>query len=357
MTDSPFMTMTEAKPGDTMATAPMGERVESVQRYKLPLLPGEEGPKKIPAGQEPWVPGGVQSATNLAGQISESRALGIWERERTQLGLALRPDLVERLTLLVNTAVYRDGLDLREKLRESKTGEQLVKDLAALHNEARTACYANMAGVLGTNRHDVWELRGFSGQLYGSPEANRQVMTLEALLAEKGLKRTNFRERVVRNVALGCAGRFDDILETTRDLEFAEATHPREWSPDEDPTTEQEFKVTRIPRGTLLMSDLKTKKDPYWSLLEVGIQLVIYASAEHMLDEPRPDGSVRYIDGPKNHVSQEWGVVLRMPVDGSKPHLIRIDLQQALEDAWLARAVCTARSRGRAVGTHRAAEW
>jgi hypothetical protein len=45
---------------------------------------------------------GVQSATNLAGSIVESRMLGIWERERTQIGLAMRPDLVERLAFVIN---------------------------------------------------------------------------------------------------------------------------------------------------------------------------------------------------------------------------------------------------------------
>src|ERR1051325_9862330 len=62
----------------TMATARHGERVDTIGRYKMPLLPGESGPK---SGGD-WVPGGLQSATNLAGAIVESRELGIWERER-----------------------------------------------------------------------------------------------------------------------------------------------------------------------------------------------------------------------------------------------------------------------------------
>jgi hypothetical protein len=328
---------------DSMAGAPMGTRTKSGV-YKMPLLPGEEGTK----GGGDWVPGGLQSATNLAGSISETRALGIWERERTQLGLALRPDLYERLALLVNMAVRRDGLDLTQKLKDSDVGQRVRSELALIHEEARQACGANMAGQQGTNRHDVWEAHAFSGQLFGTPEINEQITALNALLAEKGLRRVRgLQERVVRNMELRAAGRFDDVLETTRELTFLVSTG--EYTDD----GREVLREVVLPAGTLIMGDLKTKKDPFWTLLEVGIQLVTYASAEYMLTA---DGT-QYLPGPKYHVSQEWGAVLRMPVDGAPPHLIRIDLQQSMQDARLARAVCDARSRGKAVATHREAIW
>src|ERR1044072_4636480 len=84
----------------TMASAPFGERIDHLGRYKMPLLPGERGPK---AGGD-WVPRGIQSATNLAGSIVESRMLGIWERERGQIGMAMRPEPVERLPVLIKNA-------------------------------------------------------------------------------------------------------------------------------------------------------------------------------------------------------------------------------------------------------------
>src|SRR5690348_14643644 len=93
----------------TMASAPFGERINSLGRYKMPLLPGEIGTK---SGGD-WVPRGVQSATNLAGSIVESRQLGVWERRKTQIGLALRPDLMEKQTILIRRAL-NGGFDFAE---------------------------------------------------------------------------------------------------------------------------------------------------------------------------------------------------------------------------------------------------
>src|ERR1043165_1142744 len=90
----------------TMRQAPFGVRVDPPGRHKLPLLPGETGTKpssRLKSGGD-WVPRGVQSATNLAGSIVESRMRGIWERERTQIALGMRPELVERMAFVINRA-------------------------------------------------------------------------------------------------------------------------------------------------------------------------------------------------------------------------------------------------------------
>lgn len=327
----------------TMANAPFGERIDHLGRYKMPLLPGEQGPK---AGGD-WVPRGIQSATNLAGAIVESRMLGIWERERGQVGMAFRPDLNERLRFVVNKARAR-GVDIAN-LRESAEGVALRAELELIHREAKQTADGNLAARLGTNRHDVWEARAATSQLFGTPEVNAQIEKLEALLAEKGLERVpGLQERTVRNVALRAAGRFDDILRTTRDIHM-----------DRD-GNQGVCSESCIPAGTLLMADLKTKRRQFYSWLEVRIQMAVYATAEHMLDIEHADQFVPYrcyVSGPKHHVSQDWGVVLWMPSDGAEPKLKRCNLRKGFDHALLARAVCDARSEAKNVASHGEAEW
>ena len=322
----------------TMANAPFGERIDHLGRYKMPLLPGESGPK---AGGD-WVPRGIQSATNLAGSIVESRMLGIWERERGQIGMAFRPDLNERLAFLVNKA-RAQGVDIAN-LRESPEGVALRAELELIHKEAKQTADGNLAARRGTNRHDVWEARAVTSQLFGTPEVNAQIEKLEALLAEKGLERVpGLQERTIRNVTLRAAGRFDDILRTTRDIEFQGAgqTAPGHF----------DYRREIVPAGTLLMADLKTKKRQFYSWLEVRIQMAVYATAEWMLT------GVDYVPGPKHHVSQDWGVVLWMPSDGAEPKLKRCNLRKGFDHALLARAVCDARSEAKDVAAHGEAEW
>lgn len=348
----------------TFANMAFGERHPTLGRYKLPLLPGEEGTK---TGGD-WVPRGIQSATNLAGSISETRALGIWERQRSQLGLALDGQLYERMAYLIRTALA-DGLDLNEKLSASELGKRVSAELELLHNEARERCGANMAATRGTALHNGWEHRapieiepgvtdhGLATAEPGSalfsdvPMEGAMFVALETLLKRAGLERVpGMQERVVRHVELSAAGRFDDVLRTTRDIVWPKVDH--------GDVIQRYF----IPAGTMLMSDLKTKRDRFWSWLEVRIQLAIYATAEWMLinypgAEKMLAGSEWYAPGPKHHVSQEWGVVLHMPQDGAPPALKRVNIQAALRAARLARAACDERSEGKSVATHGEANW
>jgi hypothetical protein len=296
-------------------------------RYHLPVLDGESGIKSLPKGARPWVPRGVQSATNLAGAISESRALGIWERERSQLGLALRPDLYERMVFVVRRAHHVDGINFAvDKLKNSAAGLKLKEELEAIHDEARQACGANAAGIEGTNRHDVWEMRSTTGQLFGTPGINGQIEALEELLERKRLRRLpGMQERVVRNVALNAAGRFDDVLQD-------------------------------MATGELLMADLKTKRSPFFSMLELRIQFAVYATAEWMLQGE--GAAAQYVPGPKHHVSQRWGVMLHLPADSSAPPVLkRVNLEAGYRAAELARQVCEERSEGKSVGTFAESEW
>lgn len=309
----------------TMATAAFGERVGG-RRYKLPLLPGEAGPKSIKGAN--WVSGGVRSTTNLAGAMSDTRALGDWERERTQIGLGLRVDLQERLAYLVQSA-RRDDVDFAE-LGQHRGVRQ---ELKLIHEEAKDAAGGNVRTQQGTNRHDSWEARGKTGQLFGTSAVQEEIETLEKLLHDNHLVRVaGLSERVIRNVQFNAAGRFDDVLMDTR-------------------------------TGKLYMSDLKTKRKQFWSLLEVRIQLAVYASAEWLLRRPmemhegRLPGEKYYERGPLHHVDQQWGVVLRMPSDGSAPSLMRANLEIGRRDAERANLVIESRAQGKSKDAFGEAEW
>jgi hypothetical protein len=292
-----------------------GERYRG--RYHMPLLPGEEGTK---SGGD-WVPYGLMSATNLAGSITDSRALSIWERERGQMGLALRPELFETLVMQVNLAIAA-GADL-DNLKDSVAGRALVATLAYLHDECRTAAGGNRAAAMGTNRHDVWEERARTGLLLGTPQINAEILALEQLLDAHGLERVpGLQERVVRNVGLQAAGRLDDVVMSRR-------------------------------TGRLYVADLKTKRKPFFSWLETWIQQAVYATAEWMLDDPKTG----YIPGPKHHVDQKSSILLRMPSDGAPPFLQRVDLEIGARWAHIAKLVVDSRSEARSASTMALTVW
>ena len=290
-----------------------GERYNG--RYHLPLLPGEEGTK---AGGD-WVPRGVMSATNLAGSMVDSRALSVWERERGQIGLALRPELFELLTFNVKRAAA-DGVDFA-KLSATPEGKALAAFLAATHDLAKTASGGNRAAAMGTNRHDAWEARAKTGVLFGTLAINEEILALEELIDRHHLERVpGLQERVVRNVSLRAAGRIDDVLISRK-------------------------------TGRLYMADLKTKRTPFYSWLETWIQQAVYATSEWMLE------GVEYVPGPVHHVDQKVGILLRMPSDGAAPYLERVDLEVGRRWAELARAVTDARSEASSKSTHELARW
>lgn len=292
-----------------------GERYNG--RYHMPLLPGEEGVK---SGGD-WVPRGIMSATNLAGALVDSRALSVWERERGQIGLALRPELFEKLVFGVQLA-QAHGVDF-DNLKDSDAGRELVGLLAELHDHAKTASGGNRAAAMGTNRHDAWEQRGLTGRLTGTPQIQNEILALEQLLREHGLVRVpGLQERVVRNTEVNACGRFDEILMSER-------------------------------TGRLYLADLKTKRKPFYSWLETWIQQATYSGAEWMLD----DDKTGYVPGPRHHVDQRSSILLRMPSDGAPPYLQRVDLTIAREWALLARQVVDARSVAKSTRTFELTRW
>lgn len=324
MTASPFALPSEVVPvkGNGYADIPMGTRHPTMHRYKVPLLAGEVGTKSCPPGVEPWVPGGVQSMTNLAASISDTKALGWWELEQVLIGVGLHPELAGELRRVVYAAKER-GVDfqaLKDEPDKVTRGE-----LAAITERAKDISGANTARDAGIVRHDVWEIFGRFGQQTGTEQINTEIQAMRQLLDAAGFEIIpELCERTVRNVAIQAAGRFDNIL-----------MHRRS--------------------GRLYMADLKTKRKPFWTWLEMDAQLAGYAYAEWMLEGSGDE--ITYGPGPLHHVDLTEGVILHMPSDGAEPRLRRADLTQGWRTMQLAREVCTVRSLGKSAGRERESYW
>lgn len=292
---------------NSMQHAPMGQRT-SAGRYKMPLLPGEDGPK---SGGD-WVPGGLQSMTNLASSISDTKALGQWEREQVMIGLGLHFEEYQNMRANVWHAKDADvdfqNLRAHPEFREALADHaERAKDIAGA-NEARDA---------GIARHDAWEAYTKTG---ASQLFSEEIAGVRGLLDAAGFELIpDLCERTVRNVALKAAGRFDNI-------------------------------VMHRKTGRIYMADLKTKAKPFWTWLEMDGQLAGYAYSEHMLT---PDGETYdQGGGPLHHVDLSVGVILHMPSrpdeNGSQePRLRKADLLAGIKTMRLAREVCTQRSYGK----------
>jgi len=316
--------------GPGYADIPMGTRHPTQHRYKVPLLPGEVGTKSCPPGVEPWVPGGVQSMTNLAASISDTKALGLWELEQALIGVGLHPELAAELRRVVYAAKER-GVDFQALKDEPE--KVLRGELAAITERAKDISGANAARDAGIVRHDVWDINGKSaGHTFsGTEQINAEIRALRELLDAAGFEVIpELCERTVRNVKLIAGGKFDNIL-----------MHRKS--------------------GRLVMADLKTKRKPFWTWLEMDGQLAGYAYAEWMLEtiETSPGVfEVVYVPGPKPlGVDLTEGVILHMPSDGGEPRLRRADLTRGWRTMQLAREVCTVRSDGKSAGRDRESYW
>lgn len=323
-----------ADPNDGLsgiAVAPMGTRVDSIGRYKMPPLPdgSDSVPKRIPPGLDPWVSGGLQSMTNLAGSISETRALGIWELEQACVGLGMHAELYDDLRALVHQATA-DGVNF-QRLKEHKA---IRTELAAIVERAKDISGANAARDAGIFRHDVWERPDAFAE---AEQVLREIKALNELLDAAGFDVIpEYRERTVRNLAVKAAGRFDNI-------------------------------IMHRKSGRLLIADLKTKRgnpdggDPFWGWQEMDAQLAGYAYSELMLEMVETSPGVfelAYVPGPKElGVDLTEGVVLHMPSDGGEPRLRRADLVDGWRALQLARQVCDVRSRGKSAARKAESWW
>jgi hypothetical protein len=237
---------------------------EKTGRYDLPdpedpaaWEPGAVGARKVPRG---WM-----RTTNLISAYSDIRALMIWEERKILEGLADRPDLYADLCVL----------------EREETGDLKRADGIRIAEEALKAAKANSGAVLGTAYHTALERRVRTGQLTGTPDIQDGVLALERVMRDRLLlPEPLLAERMVVNIRLRCAGRFDLPL----------------WDLSEP-----------YAQPRLLMADLKTKAKQFWSVLEQRAQLAVYAYADAMWD----DDKQCYVPMPP--FDREKGVLLHVP--------------------------------------------
>ena len=312
------------------ALAPPAKRYGEVHngRYHMPLLPGEQGPKD----GSPWVSRGCMRMTNLVGAAEDTRALSIHEQAAMLIGLARSEELYEELVLMfgqleadgvnVDATNLRDHQEVKFKLAGATFGDS--RDDDSIGGRAKRAARTGVAAAKGSLRHLAWEHFCGTGNLIGTKAVQESTVRTAELLAEGGLRIVpELQERVVRNVALGAVGRFDNVL----------------FQPS---------------RRRLVMADLKTKVNQFFSRMALDAQLAGYARAEHMLTA---DGQ-GYEWGPVKYVDQEEAVVMHVPSDGSPATLERCDLEYGWRVCLNAKEAIELRSIGKAQETHaRAMQW
>jgi hypothetical protein len=304
-------------------------------RYHMPLLPGEQGPKD----GSPWVSRGLQRMTNLVGATEDTRALSIWEQAAMLIGLARSEELYEELVLML-AQVEADGIELdatnlrdHKEIKRQLAGETFgdSREDMSIGGRAKRAARTDVAAAKGTLRHAAWEHFGETGNLIGTKAVQESTMRTAALLADAGLQLIpGLQERVVRNVALGAVGKFDNVL-----LETA--------------------------TGRLVMADLKTKVNPFFSRMALDAQLAGYARSEWMLVDPVSIGADMgepYEEGPVHYVDQTEAVVMHVPSDGAPATLERCDLEYGWRVCLNAKEAIELRAIGKAQATHeRAMQW
>lgn len=327
---SPFALPSEVRaPKIGYADIPPGTRHPKTGRYRMPLLPGDASPKSVPPGQDPWVSYGIQSMTNLAASISDTKALGIWETRQALIGIGLHPELAQELTIVV----YR-AKDAGVDFQDLRSHPDFGAELDAIAERAKDISGANAARDAGIAMHDAWERHGKQVEVafqFGETEMfSSEIDALTELLEAADFEIIpELCERTVRNVAVNAAGRFDNIL-----------LHRKS--------------------GKLYMADLKSKRKKFWTWLEMDAQLAGYAYSEHMLT---PDGmTYEPGGGPIDYVDLTEGVILHMPSGPNEegkqePRLRRADLTRGWRALQLARQVCEVRSDGKSAGRERESYW
>lgn len=206
-----------------------GRELVTAGRYRLPNRDGSE--RK----------GGWMRATNLAGAISDQRALQDWEL-RTQLwGMRANVEIVDEFLL---DRVFDDPEAEAKDVRESLDG--YIKRL-------KTAGKGDLGAQRGTIRHAMVEAEHAGLPVFVRARMRAQLDAYRASLADGGLVALpGMQERTVLNERYGVVGTLDNVV------------HDQAWA------------VNRI-------ADLKTFK-AFYSWLENVIQFHVYATSDAVLD-------------------------------------------------------------------------
>lgn len=240
-------------------------------------------------------------ATTVARTLADEYHLTLWKMRMVAKGVALRSDLIAGAA-----AADPDG----DKGTLDKIAEQAME-------RAGAGSGANLGTALHSFAHRLG--KGESMASLGAPAPlDRDLVEYVEMLKRHRLRiRPEWSERVVVLPELGIAGTFDNIVE-------------------------QPVGVTKS--APLSIADLKTAKSVDLAMLEIAIQLGIYAHAPLMWNP-----QTRVYE-PMPVVDQDRALVLHLPVGKAHGQVYGVNITEGWEYAQLAMRVREARSRGRGMG-------
>lgn len=193
-------------------------------------------------------------ASKYAEGIADSFALSQWQLRMALLGMALRPDLVDKVMSAIGGGIPH------QVAKEKKTY------LDKLSEEARLAAGSKDRAHHGTKLHKhTEELDGGTRVLADVPDTYR----LDATAYVDALEHAGFRpvkhliERSVFTDELGVVGTFDRVLECFRDTEVVDLGGRK----------------VQIKAGEYVIGDVKSGTDLKYAWPEILVQMAIYAHA------------------------------------------------------------------------------
>lgn len=260
----------------TPAQQPSDKRPEPERdRYGRYLLTNPETGKS-----QSW-----QRTTTFAKMCSDTFNLTQWQMRNVAVGLGRRPDL---LALAATLDISDDA-----------------KKLNDVCSQAKEAAGGSAAANTGTALHSFTEAHD-EGRMRDVPEAyTHRLREYKAALDRAGIEiLPEYIERVSVSTRWQVAGTYD--------------------------------RVVRLPDGTYAIFDLKTGKNLSYGLLEIAIQLAVYADCVNTA------GVWNYHTGvwekhPK--VRKDFAIVAHLPAAGTGCQLYKIDLNIGRKGADLCAAV------------------
>lgn len=271
-------------------------------RYMLPTRPGN--------GEQRMAP--YTRVTTFAKTCADTFNLNAWSLRTAIEGLVNEPGL------FTATAVGLAGA----------TGDHARKEALNTAAElAREAGGGNGAARLGTLLHALTESWDAGIPLHPEHERYRAGMVAwSRTIADAGFEIVpEYTERIVlaRHERFEVGGKLDRIVRATRDVEVVVGGATR-----------------TIAAGELVVLDLKTGRSVSYSMGEIAVQLMCYARAQEMLDEP-DSGPLNAELEPMPLVRQDVGLVLHLPAVSITSTTAAATMHAVdLDEGWRGAQIC-----------------
>lgn len=285
-----------ATPPQPKDDAPVVDAFESVERRDDPkrdrwgryILPRPADGK-----EQPW-----QRVTTFTRITADEFALGKWQQRMAIKGLALREDL----------AALTATLDVKKDATK----------LDGIVEQAKNAAGGTKSANLGTALHSFAEIIDGGGSIEEIPTAHRaDIIAYRDSLISWGIQVVpKMIERITCVTQYEVAGTFDQMILITADSVLG-----RQW---------------KLTSDIHAIADKKTGRDLSFNWTEISIQLALYAKGNNSVGVWNA-AKKEWEQGPK--VSEDFGIVIHMPVGEADCTLYAVDLRQGAAAAELSARV------------------